>query len=392
MCYGRLAAVPSLAVLLLGCHFSPKDASAWQRTYTVMGVADGSSVQQTSDGGYVVLGTTMSFEPRDTAATHWGDANVYLLRLDEFGDTLWSRRYGGTCDDYGNSVQQTSDGGYIVAGTSSSFGRGDADVYLAKVDSSGHMLWSRTYGGHGTDVVWSVRQTRDGGYVLAGKTNSFSILSDFDAYLVRTNSDGDTMWTRTYGCLIDDAAYSVDTTSDGGFIVAGSTESSVSGGMYLLKVDGTGETLWTRYYGQGGGYANEIRQTTDGGYVFVGSPVAYQVGSAAYVVRIDKDGLVLWDKLLADSTWDLQGSSINQTRDGGYVIAGSQGYSFCLIKLSCLGNVLWMRSYGEGRGHCMGDQVDQTIDGGFVLVGSCGGLPFRYSEAYVVKVDSLGRD
>ena len=200
------------------------------------------SVQQTADGGYIVAGYTNSFGA--------GDYDFYLVKTNSQGDTLWTRTYGGSDDDWAYSVQQTADGGYIVAGYTYSFGAGDDDFYLVKTNSQGDTLWTRTYGGSGDDEAYSVQQTADGGYIVAGYTSSFGAGSG-DFYLVKTNSQGDTLWTRTYGGSGYDGAYSVQQTADGGYIVAGYTGSFGAGSddFYLVKTNSQGDTLWTRTYG-----------------------------------------------------------------------------------------------------------------------------------------------
>jgi hypothetical protein len=187
-------------------------------------------------------------------------------------DTLWTRTYGGSNDDYAWSVEQTADGGYIVAGSTNSFGAGDFDCYLVKTNSQGDTLWTRTYGGSDDDRATSIQQTADGGYIVAGFTLSFGAGSG-DFYLVKTNSLGDTLWTRTYGGSSDDKGFSVQRTADGGYIVAGFTLSFGAGGydFYLVKTNSQGDTLWTRTYG--GSNQDEARsaqQTADGGYIVAG--------------------------------------------------------------------------------------------------------------------------
>jgi len=196
-----------LFILLLCTPALVFSQQRWERTYGGPNVEWGYSVQQTSDGGYIVAGYSGSFPV----------FGIYLLKTNASGDTLWTRTYGGLSWDQGNSVQQTSDGGYIVAGYTHSFGHanGWADVWLIKTNASGDTLWTRTYGGTNGDQGYSVQQTSDGGYIIAGWTNSFGA-GGYDVYLIKANASGDTLWTKTYGGTNDDYGNSVQQTSDGG--------------------------------------------------------------------------------------------------------------------------------------------------------------------------------
>jgi len=202
----------------------------WERNYGGTGDDFGYSVQQTSDGGYIIAGYTWSFG---------NEYQVYLIKTNASGDTLWTKTYGYPTWDWGYSVQQTSDGGYIIAGWTPWVGP-EVQVYLIKTNASGDTLWTRTYGGTGDDEGACVHQTGDGGYIIAGVTASFG--TGGDAYLVKTNASGDTLWTRTYGGGNVDYGYSVQQTLDGGYIVAGHTLSSGAGGydVYLIKTDASG--------------------------------------------------------------------------------------------------------------------------------------------------------
>ncbi len=189
----RRVSIRGLIVLLSAtCLASSASAqSSWWRTYGGTHSDRGYCVQQTTDGGYIIAGSTYSFGPGTPDS-----CNVYLIKTDASGDTLWTRAYGGAGCDEGYSVQQTTDGGYIIAGYTNSFGAGNGDIYLVKTDASGDTLWTRTFGGPDRDEGASIQQTADGGYVVAGRTYSFGA-GDADVYLVKTNAQGDTSWTRT---------------------------------------------------------------------------------------------------------------------------------------------------------------------------------------------------
>jgi len=170
-----------VVLILIGSVSIVSAQTSWWRTYGGTTYDEGCSVQQTSDGGYIIAGHTLSFGA--------GRDDVYLIKTDASGDTQWTRTYGGTSYDFGCSVQQTSDSGYIIAGLTMSFGSGNGDVYLIKTNASGDTLWTKTYGGMNDDFGYSVRQTSDGGYIVAGLTGSFGAGSD-DVYHIKTDANG----------------------------------------------------------------------------------------------------------------------------------------------------------------------------------------------------------
>jgi len=205
--------------------------------------------------------------------------------------------YGGSQWDGAESVVQTSDGGYAIAGQTSSYGAGTYDAYLVKTDLWGNLLWNKTYGGTGDDAAYSMVQTADGGFALAGVTESYGTSIDF--YLVKADSSGNMQWNKTYGGTGEDVAKSVLQTSDGGYTLAGETSSYGAGSYdsYLVKTDGLGNTQWTRTYG---GISNEethaFVQTSDGGYALVGPTLSYGVGKMdVYLVKADAYGLMELD-------------------------------------------------------------------------------------------------
>jgi len=257
----------------------------WTKTYGGKSWDEGWAVQQTTDGGYIVAGYTLSFGA--------GNYDVYLIKTDANGDMLWTKTYGGRKEDYGRAVQQTTDGGYIVAGYTRSFGAGWKDVYSIKTDANGNILWTKTYGGVNNDHGYAVEQTADGGYIVAGETYSFAA-GKADVYLIKIDVNGNTLWTKTYGGADIDIGYAVQQTTDGGYIVAGETSSFGAGwkDMYLIKTDANGNIRWTKTYG--GSAVDEVyavQQTTDGRYIVVGETYNFGAGGAdVYLIKTDANG------------------------------------------------------------------------------------------------------
>ena len=217
-----------------------------------------------------------------------------MVKTDGEGNEEWSRAFGGVGWDYADSVQQTTDGGYIIAGGTDSFGAGIYDVYLVKTDREGNEEWSRAFGGEDNDTADSVQQTADGGYIIAGDTESFGVDGDF--YLVKTDGEGNEEWSRAFGGEETEEADSVQQTTDGGYIIAGYTKSFGAGNYdaYLVKTDEEGNEEWSRTFGgEENDSASSVQQTTDGGYIIAGRTASHGAGSwDAYLVKTDGDGVV----------------------------------------------------------------------------------------------------
>jgi len=379
-----LLAIGCVLLLVSTTAAGPGD-TLWTRTYGGSDYDGGHSVQQTSDGGYIIAAYTQSFGA--------GLSDVYLVKTDSSGDTLWTRTYGGSASDQGYSVQQTTDSGYIIAGYTRSFGAGYEDVYLVKTDSYGDTLWTRSYGGSGDDQGYSVQQTSDGGYIIAGYTSSFGA-GYRDFYLLKTDSSGDTLWTRTYGGSYTDVGHSVQQTSDGGYIIAGETTSFGAGSydVYLVRTDSDGDTLWTRTYGgTDPDYGYSVQQTSDGGYVAAGMTESFGAGeSDVYLVKTDSSGDSLWTGTYGGGAYDYEeGYSVQETSDGGYIIAGvawsaGVGYDVYLVRTESSGESLWSRTYG-GSNDDYGWSVQETSDGGYIVAGYTESFGAGYADVYLVK-------
>jgi hypothetical protein len=224
---------------------------------------NGHSVKQTIDGGYIITGVTESYG--------LGGTNVWLIKTDSSGDTTWTKTFGGSEHDEGNSVQQTTDGGYIITGFSQSFWSMNDDFWLIKTDSEGNTEWEENFDGDGDDISYSVQQTSDGGYIITGSTGCWD---NCDVWLIKTDSNGYEEWTRTFGGSNSDIGRSVKETTDGGYIIAGNTASFGNGGydVWLIKTDSAGNEEWNQTFGESTndeGYS--VQQTSDGDYIITGS-------------------------------------------------------------------------------------------------------------------------
>ena len=363
--------------------FTPE--TLWTRTYGGTSADYGVSMQRTLDAGYIIAGYTSS-----SGAGAW---DVYLIKTDADGDILWTKTYGGSADDRGYSVQQTVDEGYIIAGYTSSLGAGDYDVYLIKTDADGDILWTKTYGGTADDRGYSVRQTLDAGYILTGYTSS-SGAGSWDVYLIKTNTNGDILWTMTYGGEDADFGQSVEQTVDGGYVVAGYTYSFGAGAwdVYLVKTDASGIPIWTKTLGGADwDIGLSVKQTSDGGYIVTGYTGSFGAGhNDVYLVRTAADGTTLWTRTYGGMWWDV-GVSVQQTSDGGYIVTGYT-YSFgaglddvYLIKTEPDGDTLWTRTYG-GADYDRGSAVRQTSDGAYVVAGCTRSFGAGDYDVYLLRI------
>ena len=381
---GLLVVLLAMSVLLL-----PQSPSyslvTFERAYGDPNFYDeGRCVQQTADGGYVISG--------------WGA--FHLMKVDSAGDSLWSRLYAvpGSTHVYMACARQTADGGYISTGSFWLQGSPDHDAILIKTDSLGYAEWSKTFGGDETDGGNWVEQTLDGGYIVVGVARSVSDVVG-DIWLIKTNSAGDTLWTRTYGDTLLDQGDAVKQTSDGGFIVAGWT--TVAPGMppstrvVLLKVDSSGNPIWSRSYGLADrqSIGSSVQQTSDGGYVVAGT-INRWTDEQACLIKTNSLGDSVWSNTFSGKRFS-EGYSVQQTLDGGYIVAGTTVDSLLentdayLVKTDGLGSVQWDTTYG-GLGPQETFSVWHTSDTGYAFVGRTGWFGQHTNDVLLIRTDKRG--
>jgi len=372
-----------LAVLSTALQAQPPD-SLWSRTFGGFGEERSWSVRQTVDGGFVLGGYTSSFGA--------GGYDFWLLKTDGSGDSVWSRTFGGSGDDYCYSVQQTTDNGCVLGGYTDSFGAGGKDFWLVKTDNNGDSLWSHTFGGSLNERGQSVLQTNDDGYALAGYANSFGVGGP-DFWLVKTNADGDSVWSRTFGGTGNDYCLSARQTSDGGYILAGYSNSYGAGGydFWLVKTDVVGDSMWSRTFGGSNDeYCQTLQQTADGGYALAGATFSFGAGTEdIWLVKTDANGDSLWSRTFGGLDEEYC-YSIVQTGEGGYVLGGhtfsfGAGMAdFWLIRTNSNGDSLWSRTFG-GYGNDAFRSVQQTVDEGFVVAGFSSSSGAGVHDFWLVK-------
>ena len=337
-----------IALFIFAFSNAQAPAIQWQKTLGGTGTDYARSIQPTPDGGYIVTGYTNSTNG-DVTGNH-GNDDYWVVKLNPSGTIQWQKTLGGTGDDGAYSIQPTTDGGYIVAGTTDS-NDGDvtgnhggfADYWVIKLNPSGTIEWQKPLGGTDYDLAYSIQPTPDGGYIVAGTTNSNDgdVTGNHggpDCWVVKLNPSGTIEWQKTLGGTSDDDIQSIQPTPDGGYIVAGytySTNGDVTGnhGSYdywVVKLNPSGTIQWQKTIGgTGEDNAYSIQPTTDGGYIVAGytwstdgDVTGNHGGSDSWVVKLNPSGAIQWQKTIGGTGGDLA-YSIQPTTDGGYIVAGS---------------------------------------------------------------------
>jgi len=320
-----------------------------------------------------------------------------LISCEKFEDKpkscnlVWSQTFGDSDYDKVESVQQTTDGGYILAGWTTSYGAGNYDAWLIKTNAEGNEQWSRTFGDSDYDVAESVQQTTDGGYILAGWTNSYGAGSH-DAWLIKTDATGIEQWSQTFGSSNEEMVKSVQQTTDGGYILAGWINSYEDYNAWLIKTNAEGNEQWSRTFG-GSNWdkVKSVQQTMDGGYILAGYTDSYGTGNYdAWLIKTNVDGVEQWSQTFGGSNWD-EIKSVQQTMDGGYILAGytnsygAGNYDFWLIKTNPKGIEQWSQTFGDTN-HNMAESVQQTTDGNYILAGWTNLYGNNY-DGWLIKVE-----
>ena len=364
----------AFALVQLTTFAQQAPALQWQKC---LGGTDGDvaySIQPTSDGGYILAGATSSNNGDVTG--NYGNNDAWVLKISSIGSLQWQKILGGTGNDYAQSIQPTPDGGYILAGFTQSINgdvtgnHGYIDAWVVKLSSTGSLEWQKTLGGTGEDRAYSIQSTPDGGYIMAGYTSSTNgdITGNhgyFDTWVVKISSTGSLQWQKTLGGINGDGTYSIQPTPDGGYIVAGYTTST--------NGDVTG------YHG---GYSD------------------------AWVVKLSSTGSLQWQKALGGTSFDFA-YSIQLTPDGGFIVAGFTqstdgdvsgnhgGYDAWVVKLSSAGILQWQKALG-GSGDDYAYSIQPTPDGGYIVSGYTQSIDgdvtgnHGHEDSWVVKLSSTG--
>jgi hypothetical protein len=350
--------------------------------------AEGSSdfglyVRQTIDDGFILVG--------QTSEAAGDDLDAWLIKTDRNGLEEWRRTFGGARDDWGYTVQQSTDSGYIFIGSTQLSGAGESDVWLLKTDPHGVIQWERTFGGGQPDYGYFMQEVPGGGYILLGETSSMG-MGARDAYLIRTDGEGNLLWSQTFGDSSDDIGYALWQTDDGGYVITGFTDHQniAQEDLWVFKTDAAGAVQWERVYDTSfGAVGRSILQTMDGNYVIAGF---LMWGSATYdfwLVNVDSVGNLIWDRTFG---WDgdERAAALGQTSDGGFIMAGltsSVGaglHDAWLVKTDGEGTMEWERSFG-GTNWDIFRAVQQTGDGGYIMAGTTQSFGSGDPDAWLIK-------
>ena len=393
----------------------------------------GYCIRQTSEGGYIVAGYTDDQITGDVNADHGNYFDYWIAKLNVAGTIQWQKRLGGFGEDMARSIMQTSDGGYIVAGSTNSTdgdvtgSHGFQDYWIVKLSSTGIIEWQKDLGGSNDDYASSVQQTADGGYIIAGSSESVDgditgAHGNRDFWIVKLNDIGTIQWQKTLGGSAYDSANSIQQTTDGGYIVSGFTASTNgditgyhgNGDYWIVKLNAVGTIQWQKALG-GSLYdtANSIRQTADDGYIVAGEAVSsdgdvtghHGTSSDYWIVKLNAAGTIQWQKALGGSNNDIA-TAVQQTADGGFVIAGFADsidgdvvstdtvvydYDYWIVKLTAAGIIQAQELLGNFSGEYDDDwtqDIQQTSDGGFILIGFTPTQFATPSASTVVKLNA----
>ncbi len=376
----------------------------WQNSFGGSDTEFGNSIRQTFDGGFIVLGESIS-DDGDVTATHT-NYEYWIIKISNSGLLEWQKTLGGSNAEIGLSVRQCTDSGYILAGYTGSYdgnityNHGDRDFWIVKLDVDGNMEWQRTLGGSYTDFAYDIEQTSDDGFIVTGESNSVDgdvtgNHGNDDIWVVKLDSLGNIIWQNSFGGSQTDRSRGIRQTNEGGYIVAGETSSNdgdvtgLHGGydFWIVKLSDVGAIEWTKTLGGSNhDYAMEIKQTFDGGFIMVGESnsndgdVTGNHGIGDYwVVKVDSLGNIEWSKSYGGTSADVP-LSVIQTRDSGIVVAGySSSTDFditnnngnsdvWILKLDQSGSLLWQSTYG-GAGFEQAMSVIECFDGALACVG-----------------------
>lgn len=339
----------------------------------------------TSDGGCLTVGLTKSFGA--------GDYDLYVVRFNSAGDTLWTRSIGDSLGNYGYAAVVADDGGFVIAGGTETPGTGDQNGWIVKLNATGDTVWTRTFGGTGIDWLTSIVSDGSGGYIAGGTYGAPA--SDF--WLFKISDEGDSVWSTIIDRGDREEGEGVVQTADGGYLIGGSAlvTHGLTQDLLLVKVDAAGGFLWEKSYDWGGNeYCHGIAASEDGGFFLTGQ---YSPGSNsdAYIMKVDAAGDSVWMTGIGGPGND-KANGIVATAAGGAILTGFRRepgvpeYDLYLAKTSSTGDTLWTRTFGEAS-YEIGYAVTRSSDGKYFVAGATKSIGAGDYDVYVLKFDEDGK-
>jgi hypothetical protein len=340
----------------------------------------------TSDDGYALGGYTYSYGA--------GVSDMWVVKTNSFGEVEWNQTYGGIAGEYTFSIIAITNGGYILAGGTESYGAGGYDMWLVRITDTGQIEWNKTYGGLVADYAFPVITTIDEGYIIVGRTESFGSGAS-DMWVVKTNSFGEVEWNQTYGGINPDSGDDVIATSDGGYALVGGTESYGAGAsdMWLVKTNSFGEVEWNQTYGGiNEDRASSVITASDGGYILAGLTQSYGAGSRdMWLVKIDADGEPEWNQTYGGAARD-HADAVIATDDGGYALVGrTESYGsgkedMWVVKTNITGQLEWSETFG-GVEEDAAYSIIALSEREYVLVGRTKSYGSGSSDLWLLKIN-----
>lgn len=404
--------------LLFSIHINSQNIQ-WQNTIGGIEHEWLFSTELASDGNYILGGYSYSNISGDKNENSRGNSDFWIVKIeDNSGDLIWQKTIGGSGWDLATSTKETTDGGYIIGGYSNSSisaektedSRGNDDYWVVRLDSNRNVIWDKTFGGTGVDRLWSIIETEDGGFLMGGESDSNTSgdknensRGSNDIWIIKIDSNGIMEWQKTYGGNDIDILKTIVKSNDGGYILAGSSLSNISGektensrgfggDYWILKIDTQGNIIWQRTLGgNNGDYVKFIQPTSDGNYIIGGDAISNISGEKTensicnsvdtWIIKLDNNGQIIWDKTIGGDNTEWMGN-IRETNDNGFIIGAMSGSDisgykteasngnrdYWIVKLDKFGNVEWEKTLGGSENDQL-TSIVQANDGDYVFGG-----------------------
>jgi len=359
---------------------NPETPFVGTRTYGGIKNDGASMIKQTNDNGFIIVGYTESFGA--------GNRDIYLIRLDSLLDTIWTKAIGGKEDDYGECIIETNDYGFLIVGSTESYGNGGPDIFLVKTDSLGDIIWFQTYGGHRYDRGYWVEQTNNEGFIIAGWTESYGA-GDLDAWIIKTDPLGKQVWSKTIGGIGYDLAECVLVTDNDEYLITGKiTNNGGESDFLLCKLNSSGDLIWEKTYGKSfSDWANRVCKLHDNSYALVGYTETREKGPLElYIVKVDSVGDTIWTRSIYNQI-SMTGEDVLELSNGSLlVIADHNTDNSSLLNLSLNGEKNWAKTLEGANAHSFVEKPD----GGLVIVGTTYTYGAGWEDIFMYNTNSQG--